>query len=276
MLEDAEGAPLRVHELAALDPTRAQHDHLARLHVTQQLCAKDVERAALRRDAVVVAEPPEREWAQPSRVAERDHGFLGHHHGRERALEARHHVGDGLLDPVRLVGGEKRGDDLRVRGAAQLHALLDELGVQLHGVDQVAVVRQRDLAAVRAPYGLRVLPRVRSRGRVANVPDGHLALERLQLLLVEDLGHEPHVAHGHDLAGVRRRDPGRFLAAMLQGEQREVGEPGDVALRREDAEDTALVARTVPVVEISIHRVDGRGYQRSPSSPPTWQELKGG
>ena len=81
----------------------------------------------------------------------------------------------------------------------------------------------------------------------------------LQLLLVEDLGDEPHVAHGHDLAGVRGSDPGRLLAAVLKGEQREVGEPGDVTLRGEDAEDTALVTRAVPVVEISIHRVDGRG-----------------
>jgi hypothetical protein len=46
---------------------------------------------------------------------------------------------------------------------------------------------------------------------------------------------------------------------MLQREQREVGKPGDVALRREDSEDTALVARPVPVVEVSIHRGQGRG-----------------
>jgi hypothetical protein len=41
---------------------------------------------------------------------------------------------------------------------------------------------------------------------------------------------------------------------VLEREQREVGEPGHVALRREDAEDATLVARPVPVVEISIHR----------------------
>jgi hypothetical protein len=56
---------------------------------------------------------------------------------------------------------------------------------------------------------------------------------------------------------------------MLQREQREVGEPRDITLRGEDAKDTALVARAVPVVEISIHRVDVRGYQRPPSSRPT-------
>ena len=215
MLEHAEGAPLRLHELARLDPARAERDHLARLDVAQQPGADDVEGAALRGHAVVVAEHPERQWTQSRRIAERDHRSLGHHHGGEGALQARHHVRDGVLDPVRLVRGEERGDDLGVRGAAQLHALLDQLRVQLDRVDQVAVVRERHLAAVGAPDGLRVLPRVRSRGRVAHVPDGHLALERAQLLLVEDLGDEAQVAHGHDLAGVRRRDPGRFLAAVL-------------------------------------------------------------
>jgi hypothetical protein len=94
------------------------------------------------------------------------------------------------------------------------------------------------------------------------VADRHLTLKRAQLLLVEHLRDEPEVAHGHDLAGVGSGDPGRLLAAVLKGEQREIGEPCDVTLGGEDAEDAALVTRAVPVVEVSIHRVDGRGYQR--------------
>ena len=70
-------------------------------------------------------------------------------------------------------------------------------------------------------------------------------MQRAQLLLVEDLRDEPQVAHGHDLAGVARGDARRLLAAVLEGEEREVGEPRDVGLRRVDAEDAALVARSV-------------------------------
>ena len=47
----------------------------------------------------------------------------------------------------------------------------------------------------------------------------------------------------------RRGDAGGLLAAVLERVQREVGEPGDVRLRRVDAEDAALVARSVAVVE---------------------------
>ena len=46
----------------------------------------------------------------------------------------------------------------------------------------------------------------------------------------------------------RGRDPGRFLAAVLEREQREVGEPGDVVLGRVDPEDAALVAWAVAMI----------------------------
>src|SRR4030095_5474168 len=94
------------------------------------------------------------------------------------------------------------------------------------------------------------------RRRVAHVPDSHLALQRPQLLLVEHLRDEAEVAHGHDLAGLRRRDPRGLLAAMLERVEREVGKPRHVALRRMYAEDTALVARPVPEIEVSSHRAE--------------------
>ena len=57
---------------------------------------------------------------------------------------------------------------------------LAQLGVQLDGVDEVAVVGQRELAAVAAGAvaamdGLRVLPLVGAGGRVAHVADGEVA-----------------------------------------------------------------------------------------------------
>ena len=43
-------------------------------------------------------------------------------------------------------------------------------------------------------------------------------------------------------------DAGRLLAAVLERVEREVGQPRDVAPRRHDAEDAALVARAVTVI----------------------------
>ena len=43
--------------------------------------------------------------------------------------------------------------------------------------------------------------------------------------------------------------PGRLLAAVLERVEREVGEPRDLRLGRVYAEDAALVARSVAIVE---------------------------
>ena len=79
--------------------------------------------------------------------------------------------------------------------------------------------------------------------------DRHVAVERAQLLLVEDLGDEPGVAQGGDVTALAGGDPGRLLAAVLERVEREVGEPGDLVPGRVDAEDPALVARAVAVGE---------------------------
>ena len=90
---------------------------------------------------------------------------------------------------------------------------------------------ERDLAPVGAPDGLRVLPRVGAGGRVADVADRHVALQRAQLLLVEDLVDEALVAHRHDVAALGGRDARGLLPAVLEGVQREVREAGDVVPR---------------------------------------------
>ena len=85
------------------------------------------------------------------------------------------------------------------------------------GVREVAVVPERDGA--RAPMvheRLRVRPVHAAGGRVPRVPDRDLAGQRLQLLLVEDLGHEAHVAQRGQPPGLGDGDARRLLAAVLQ------------------------------------------------------------
>ena len=134
-------------------------------------------------------------------------------------------------------------------------AALAQLGVQLDGVDQVAVVGQRQLAAVAAGavaavHGLRVLPLVGARRRVAHVADRQVAGQRAQVVLLEDLGDEPERALRDDVAAVvGGGDAGRLLAAVLERVEREVREARDVVTGRVDPEDAALVTRAVALVE---------------------------
>jgi len=81
------------------------------------------------------------------------------------------------------------------------------------------------------------------------VPDRHVADQRAQHVLVEHLRDEPLLADREDAAVQRRRgDSRRLLAAMLEREQREVGQTRDIVVRRIDAEHTALVAGAVPIL----------------------------
>jgi hypothetical protein len=77
------------------------------------------------------------------------------------------------------------------------------------------------------------------------VPDRHLAAQGAQPLLVEHLRDEPLVAHGHDVAVLRRRDARGLLPAVLERVEREVGEAGHIPPGSVNPEDTALVARPV-------------------------------
>ena len=69
--------------------------------------------------------------------------------------------------------------------------------------------------------------------------DRGLPAEAAELLLGEDLCDEAHVPQGGEAAVVGDGDPRRLLAAVLEREEAEVREPGDVALGGVDADDAA-------------------------------------
>ena len=122
-----------------------------------------------------------------------------------------------------------------------LGQLGDHLG-ELGGVDQVAVVAERDrTVGGGAERRLGVLPHGGAGGRVAGVTDGDMALEGAERGLVEDLGDQAHVLEDEDLGAVAHRDARGLLSTVLQGVQPEIGEFGDLFARSPDTEDAASV-----------------------------------
>ncbi len=238
VLEDAERAPSRRDALRRVQTLLVDPDDLARLHVTDRVGADEVERARLGRDHPVVADATERQRPEAERVAERDERAVDESGDRVGALEPLHRARHRLRER-RLVACDERRDHLGVETGLELHAVGDQLGTQLLDVDEVPVVTERDRprAAV-VDERLRVRPLVRSRRRVARVADRDLARKRLELLLVEHVGDEAHLAEHGEMATVRDRDPRRLLAAVLKREQPEVRETRDVPLLGADAEDS--------------------------------------
>ena len=239
VLEDADRRAARRARLGRPQAVGIDRDDLAGAHLADVLGADQVEGATLGGDHEVVAEPAELERADPVRVAERHQRLLGDRDHRVRTLEARHDAADGLRQRPGLAG-EECGDQLRVGGRCGVDPVAAELVAERRGVRQVAVVPERDPALAAVVHDrLRVLPLRRAGRRVARVPDRDVAGKRLQLLLVEDAGDEPHLAERRDPAPVGDGDPGRLLAAVLQRVEAEVGEPRDIALGRPDTEDPA-------------------------------------
>ena len=117
-------------------------------------------------------------------------------------------------------------------------------GGQVGGIDQVAVVAERDPGACGgvAEHRLGVFPGGGSAGGVATVADGDVALHRGQCLLVEDLADQAEVLEHEHLRAVGDGDARRFLAAVLKRVQAVVGEFGDLFARRPDAEYATLFA----------------------------------
>src|SRR3954466_5474500 len=158
---------------------------------------------------------------------------------------------------------EQRGDQPRVVGrrldvagvqrqlTIRVGQVLDQL-LQLVGVDEVAVVAERDGPVSRgAERGLGVLPGAGPGGRVARVADREVALERVERGLVEDLRDQAHVLVDQDLPAVADRDAGRLLAAVLERVETEVGQLRDVLAGGPDPEDAAGVLRS-PVVGVEV------------------------
>jgi hypothetical protein len=95
------------------------------------------------------------------------------------------------------------------------------------------------------------------------VADGRIAAQAVELLLVEDLRDEAHVAEHGQPALVGDGDSGRFLAAVLEREEPEEGDARDVALRGADAEHSAHQA-TVPSSRVSGQSGLGPASTREP------------
>ena len=61
--------------------------------------------------------------------------------------------------------------------------------------------------------------------------DREVATKRGQAPFVEDLADHPEILVEEDLVSIAHRDPGRFLAAVLEGEEAERGDRGRLGTR---------------------------------------------
>ena len=135
---------------------------------------------------------------------------------------------------------------------------------------------------------LGVLPDRRAGRRVAAVGDRQLAAQARQAPLVEDRADHPEVLVEHQLLAVADREPGRFLAAVLEREQaraRRSTPPRSARHRGRTTPNTPHIGSALPaegageavvpgVAEVAERDLEGvgdagcRGPRRRPSRRP--------
>ena len=187
-------------------------------------------------------EPAEDERPEPVRVADADHPLLVEDDEAVGAADPRQDLAQRVDGVRRRLVGEERGQQLRVGARGEPAPAALELVEQLAGVDEVAVVADRERPPRAEPQRrLGVLPDRRAGGRVAAVRDRELAPERRDPPLVEHLADHAQVLVDHQVPGVGDPDPRRLLAAVLEREQRGRGDPRRLvaAARQHDADDAA-------------------------------------
>ena len=136
---------------------------------------------------------------------------------------------------------------------------------QVDRIGEVAVVGESDRGgADLAMNRLGVLPAIGAGRRIAGVADADVPVEDGQGGLVEDLGNQSHVLEDGDGLAIGGGDPGRLLAAMLEGEKAEVDELGNPLPRCVDAEYAAGFAGPVHIDSIGgtahLVMVPGRSW----------------
>ena len=139
-------------------------------------------------------------------------------------------------------------DHLGVGGRLHHGAVVHELAAQREAVGQVAVVADREAAAVElGEQRLHVAQDGLAGGRIAHMADRRHAGQPLDHLAPgEVVADQAHAALGMEPLAVEGDDAGGLLAAMLERVQAERGDRGGVGMA-ENAEHAALLAQPVAV-----------------------------
>ena len=242
---------------------RVDRDHLPRLDFSDELRAHQIQRARLARDHVTIAQPPQAQWAEAVRVAERDHAVIGEQDDRVGPLHLASSLGQRVLDDVAPGQRHEVQEHLGVERGLEDAARLLEPRTHLTCVGEVAIVRQRQrTTAVHDAQRLRVLERQPAGGRVAVVSDRAGARHILQLGIAIDVGHEADALDDVELAMVTRHHAGRLLATVLQSVQPERCDRG--GLRHPDrGEHAALLVPAFELVPAAHERPPFRARGRA-------------
>ena len=136
--------------------------------------------------------------------------------------------------------------NLAVGMAVKLHPLVCEPSTLGLGIHERPVVGERDELVVDGrDMGLGCRPPTTAGRGIARVPDGDIARQMPERLLVEDLVDEPEVLMNEHRLAIAHGDAGALLPTMLQRLQAETREARDVFTRCIHTEHRTLLLKPI-------------------------------
>ena len=194
-----------------------ERDHLARLHVPQEAGAHDAEGAGLAADHIAVAQRADDQGLDAVLVPAGVDAVLGHHQDGEAAfdhVERLEDVDDTVLAIVLL---DQMGEELAVRRGLEDDAALLEQGLDLLGIDDVAVTGDGEIPLrLMEEDGVHVVQSALADIGVLDTADADGAVQVQDIAVREDLAQQAQAAVAAGLALlVEGHDAGAFLAPVL-------------------------------------------------------------
>ncbi|CAL1352484.1 unnamed protein product [Linum trigynum] len=132
-----------------------------------------------------------------------------------------------------------------VRASVENRTAIFQVRSQLPVIHQITIVRDPNKPeSIPGDKGLHVFQHGSSGGGIPNMADGQIAGQLIDFGLVKHIGDQPNTSNRLKNLVLYRYDAGAFLAAMLEGVEAQVAEPGGfwVAV---DAHHAALLAGLV-------------------------------
>ena len=253
-----------------------QPDDLARLHLAQEGGANRPQRARLgRRHPAAPIQFSQAERAQAPRVAHGVDGLARENGQRISPARLLHKSGDALIPGLARRAGQHLGDDLAIRGGTQPDASLQQVAPQGRGIGQVAVVGDAQRAECGFDQVRLGIGQAHGAGRgIARVADRQVPLQKMQVVFVENLGHQPQPFVDGSHTTIARGDPGAFLPPMLQGIQRKERQPGHFRSGRIDGANAARFMSFIIIKHIHVKHPLSQKYQLHQTAQP-YSPLRG-